>query len=119
LVQKERFKDASLVPNNENRNTTIQTTIVRSKHSSTQLKRLFLQNPAKRRIARKNDDEKDPGVIPESTLPPVVSDPTILSNGWNVPQSGDNAVEYPFRIARTGNKPNNAVGFLPVYSEYR
>ena len=27
--------------------------------------------------------------------------------------------ELPFGIKRTGNKPNNAVGFLPVYSSVR
>lgn len=27
--------------------------------------------------------------------------------------------ELPFRIQRTGNKPNDAIGFLPVYSSTR
>jgi len=59
-------------------------------------------------------------MIPESTVPPLIKDPKFLSNGWNVPVSTDGETrEYPFRVARTKNKPNNAVGFLPVYTEYR
>jgi len=27
--------------------------------------------------------------------------------------------EYPFSVERTGNKPNDAAGFLPVYSKFR
>lgn len=100
-------------------------TATRGKHSSTQIKRLFKQNPAKRRIALKQqlqqtDAIEDIDVIPESTIPPLVSDPSILSNGWNVPVSVDSSDnEIPFRVSRTKNKPNNAVGFLPVYSEFR
>lgn len=100
---------------------------LRSKHSSTQIKRLFKQNPAKRRIAQKkalenSDENYTGGVIPESTVEPLIKDTKILSNGWNVPVNtgdGEKAKEYPFRVARTNNKPNNAVGFLPVYSEFR
>lgn len=102
----------------------------RSKHSSTQIKRIFKKNPAKRRIAavRKQYDESigHEGVIPEPTIPPLVTDPKILPNGWNVPVAVDGdghgegrAEDHPFQVARTRNKPNNAVGFLPVYSEYR
>jgi len=27
--------------------------------------------------------------------------------------------EYPFKVERTRNKPNDAIGFLPVYSKVR
>lgn len=48
----------------------------------------------------------------------------MLHNGWSNPPSSDNldVVEkrdkLPFGIKRTGNKPNDAVGFLPVYSKF-
>eukprot|EP00555_Chaetoceros_dichaeta_P014844 CAMPEP_0198250904 /NCGR_PEP_ID=MMETSP1447-20131203/1916_1 /TAXON_ID=420782 /ORGANISM="Chaetoceros dichaeta, Strain CCMP1751" /LENGTH=135 /DNA_ID=CAMNT_0043935811 /DNA_START=441 /DNA_END=848 /DNA_ORIENTATION=+ len=48
----------------------------------------------------------------------------ILHNGWSNPPSSDNLDvlekrnELPFGIKRTGNKPNDAVGFLPVYSKF-
>lgn len=117
----------SLLPNHGNDYNAITT---RSRHSSTQIKRLFKKNPAKRRIALKQQtglgSTVDPGVIPESSIPPTISErPKILSNGWNVPASVesdgkyDEGNELPFRVARTKNKPNNAVGFLPVYSEHR
>lgn len=50
--------------------------------------------------------------------------PTILPNGWSEPPSSENVEvaekrdELPFGIKRTGNKPNGAVGFLPVYSKF-
>jgi len=102
----------------------------RSKHSSTQIKRLFKNNPARRRIALKNINNNpeisndDDGIIPEANIPTVISDPKIFPNGWNPPLGGgggDNVQipNYPFEIARTKNKPNNSVGFLPVYSEFR
>eukprot|EP00531_Pseudo-nitzschia_arenysensis_P008325 CAMPEP_0116127458 /NCGR_PEP_ID=MMETSP0329-20121206/6850_1 /TAXON_ID=697910 /ORGANISM="Pseudo-nitzschia arenysensis, Strain B593" /LENGTH=231 /DNA_ID=CAMNT_0003621557 /DNA_START=26 /DNA_END=721 /DNA_ORIENTATION=- len=100
-------------------------TTIRSKHSSTQIKRLFKQNPAKRRIALKQEQPVDEGVIPESTMQPLGTPPKFLSNGWSAPLtgSGDEAAtateNYPFQVARTKNKPNNALGFLPVYSEHR
>ena len=97
----------------------------RSKHSSTQIKRLFKNNPARRRIAKKQDGSEGQRdreremmlTIPESTIQPVHSDPKILTNGWNAPVGGSS--DHPFQVGRTKNKPNNAVGFLPVYSEYR
>mmetsp|Transcript_21016 Transcript_21016/g.49605 ORF Transcript_21016/g.49605 Transcript_21016/m.49605 type:complete len:242 (+) Transcript_21016:230-955(+) len=115
---------------NTNTNTNHNYITTRSKHSSTQIKRLFKQNPAKRRIALREKRERvesvdidvddDNGVIPEPTLSPIVSEPKILKNGWNLPLPDDAELpEYPFRIARTKNKPNDAVGFLPVYSEFR
>lgn len=100
-------------------------TTTRSKHSSTQIKRLFKQNPAKRRIALREKRESpstpelDTGIIPEPTLSPIVAEPKIFKNGWNPPLETAQLPEYPFRIARTKDKPNDAVGFLPVYSEFR
>mmetsp|Transcript_3934 Transcript_3934/g.10311 ORF Transcript_3934/g.10311 Transcript_3934/m.10311 type:complete len:259 (+) Transcript_3934:106-882(+) len=97
----------------------------RSKHSSTQIKRFFKKNPAKRRIAAREEKDsedissEDSGIIPKSTIKPSVIDAKILNNGWNVPVDDGQSQELPFRIARTKNKPNNAVGFLPVYAEYR
>mmetsp|Transcript_11877 Transcript_11877/g.24521 ORF Transcript_11877/g.24521 Transcript_11877/m.24521 type:complete len:224 (+) Transcript_11877:46-717(+) len=97
------------------------TITIRPKHSSTQIKRLFKQNPAKRRIALKQQQAVDEGVIPESTMQPLGLDPKFLSNGWNAPVEGESVTTegYPFQVARTKNKPNNALGFLPVYSEHR
>ena len=97
----------------------ITTTAIRSKHSSTQIKRLFKQNPAKRRIALKQQSTTDEGVIPESTIQPLDADPKFLSNGWSAPIEDAATENYPFQVARTKNKPNNALGFLPVYSEHR
>jgi hypothetical protein len=49
--------------------------------------------------------------------------PTILPNGWSAPPVEEDLLkkrnELPFRIQRTGNKPNNAIGFLPIYSSVR
>ena len=97
---------------------------IRSKHSSRQIKRLFKQNPAKRRIALKQqkDNPQESGIIPESMIEPSILNPKILSNGWNVPVEDNDPKtleNYPFQVSRTKNKPNNAVGFLPVYSEHR
>jgi hypothetical protein len=110
---------------NHNYNHNYNSIAKRSKHSSTQIKRLFKNNPARRRIAKKQDGSEGQRdreremmlTIPESTIQPVHSDPKILANGWNAPV-GDSS-DHPFQVGRTKNKPNNAVGFLPVYSEYR
>jgi hypothetical protein len=60
---------------------------------------------------------------PASLDPPkyeAILEPKFLTNGWSAPPAGDVQVpEYPFKVARTKNKPNEAVGFLPVYSEFR
>jgi hypothetical protein len=98
----------------------------RYKHSSRQIKRLFKNNPVRRRIDQKNRDgavENDIN-IPPAQFAPVLLDnlPKILPNGWNPPPSEDiqkTLPIYPFQVSRTKNKPNNAVGFLPVYSEFR
>ncbi|CAJ1898379.1 unnamed protein product [Cylindrotheca closterium] len=95
-----------------------QSTGFRDKHSSRQVKRLFKKNPAARRI-----ENKMGGKVIES--PPEVTyqailEPKMLPNGWNPPPpEGIEIPEYPFKISRTKNKPNDAVGFLPVYSEFR
>ena len=96
----------------------------RSKHSSTQIKRLFKKNPARRRIALRDsqNNPEDEDIIPEGRIQPIISEPKIFLNGWNAPLEGGGDVQipdYPFQIARTKNKPNNAVGFLPVYAEFR
>ena len=107
---------------------------IRSKHSSTQIKRLFKKNPARRRILQKelllnNNNNSSEGeeattavqnqnIIPQSQIQPVILEPNILSNGWNA-QTNVEISHYPFQVARTKNKPNDAVGFLPVYSEFR
>jgi hypothetical protein len=103
---------------------------IRSKHSSTQIKRLFKKNPARRRILQKglllNNNNSSEGeaagqnqnIIPQSQIQPIILEPNILSNGWN-PQANVEIPHYPFQVARTKNKPNDSVGFLPVYSEFR
>jgi hypothetical protein len=94
---------------------------------------LFKKNPAIRRIAKKSqvidDDGNDVGAgsstIPESQYPPVIDRPQFLPNGWSPlltetnPEISAAVAQYPFRVKRTGNKPQNSVGFLPVYSEFR
>jgi hypothetical protein len=100
---------------------------------------LFKKNPAKRRVALKqtspDDDDKDMSLdasssdatIPETQYPPIIHSPKFLPNGWcPLPEINDDnkslsttISSYPFRVTRTANKPQDSVGFLPVYSEYR
>lgn len=118
---------------------------VRYKHSSRQIKRLFKNNPARLRVEARmgivrNDNQKKQAPLlnseeegenqsssslsSERKYPPILK-PHFLPNGWcPLPNSdGDgNAISipsYPFTVSRTKNKPNDAVGFLPVYSEFR
>ena len=106
--------------------TQITTVAIRGKHSKTQIKRIFKNNPAFLRVASRNN------ALPKKLVsqpPPVTYEaffnPTILPNGWSATPSADDEEvlkkrsELPFGIKRTGNKPNNAVGFLPVYSSVR
>lgn len=92
---------------------------IRWKHSSTQIKRLFKRNPARFRVAKRE------GWIPEpEPLSPPKFDailvPNMLPNGWSAPPSPDIVIpKYPFQVSRTKNKPHDAVGFLPVYAEFR
>mmetsp|Transcript_127247 Transcript_127247/g.189677 ORF Transcript_127247/g.189677 Transcript_127247/m.189677 type:complete len:184 (+) Transcript_127247:168-719(+) len=93
--------------------------LIRQKHSARQVKRIFKRNPARRRIEIRD------GLRPEAELPagpsfPAVLEPEFLPNGWCPPPPEDVEIpSYPFKVARTKNKPNDAVGFLPVYSEFR
>eukprot|EP00550_Attheya_septentrionalis_P003051 CAMPEP_0198281492 /NCGR_PEP_ID=MMETSP1449-20131203/1413_1 /TAXON_ID=420275 /ORGANISM="Attheya septentrionalis, Strain CCMP2084" /LENGTH=211 /DNA_ID=CAMNT_0043977277 /DNA_START=45 /DNA_END=680 /DNA_ORIENTATION=+ len=98
---------------------------VRWKHSATQIKRLFKKNPARVRIEKAKlglDSRRFPSpsqTAVERTYPQLF-EPKLLVNGWSAPPPGDFCrPSYPFGIARTGNKPNNAAGFLPIYSDFR
>eukprot|EP00525_Craspedostauros_australis_P011412 CAMPEP_0198108234 /NCGR_PEP_ID=MMETSP1442-20131203/297_1 /TAXON_ID= /ORGANISM="Craspedostauros australis, Strain CCMP3328" /LENGTH=229 /DNA_ID=CAMNT_0043763463 /DNA_START=71 /DNA_END=760 /DNA_ORIENTATION=+ len=91
----------------------------RWKHSKRQINRLFRKNPARLRVARRMDLLPKPEPIPERRYPAIM-EANILTNGWSAPPGPDVEVPaYPFLVARTKNKPNNAAGFLPVYSEFR
>jgi hypothetical protein len=94
----------------------------RSKHSATQVKRLFKNNPARLRLLKKEGKlPNEPRNIPEHPTFPPVFQPTFLGNGWSAPPNPSEVQipEYPFRVTRTGNKPFGAVGFLPVYRDVR
>lgn len=96
--------------------------IVRSKHSATQVKRLFKNNPARLRLAKKQGlSPNAPQNIPENTTYAPIFQPTFLGNGWSAPPNPSEVQipDYPFRVIRTGNKPFGAVGFLPVYRDVR
>jgi len=101
----------------------------RGKHSKRQVNRLFQNKPMRRRLMMRDQPNKEPEdtSIPEPKYPPVFDPPGgILRNGWSAPPSSlpeeENDFvmpEYPFSIQRTKNKPNGAVGFLPIYSDFR
>lgn len=96
--------------------------IVRSKHSATQVKRLFKNNPARLRLAKKQGlSQGTPQNIPENTTYAPIFQPTFLGNGWSAPPNPSEVQipDYPFRVIRTGNKPFGALGFLPVYRDVR
>lgn len=102
-----------------------QATSIRSKHSATQVKRLFKNNPARLRILKKQEGgaptsaDTSTSSIPDRVYPQIFQ-PTFLSNGWSAPPPPEVQIpDYPFSITRTANKPNNAVGFLPVYRDVR
>ncbi|KAL7543725.1 hypothetical protein ACHAXR_013007 [Thalassiosira sp. AJA248-18] len=91
----------------------------RSKHSATQAKRLFKNNPARLRILKKSGMVPAKAQIPDLVYEPIFQ-PKFLSNGWSAPPPPEVEVpEYPFRVTRTGGKPFGAVGFLPVYRDVR
>mmetsp|Transcript_20283 Transcript_20283/g.29003 ORF Transcript_20283/g.29003 Transcript_20283/m.29003 type:complete len:221 (-) Transcript_20283:2-664(-) len=106
---------------------TSSTTTIRSKHSATQVKRLFKNNPARLRILKKQEGDAastPAGASSTTTIPervyPQIFQPTFLSNGWSAPPPPEVQIpKYPFSITRTAGKPNNAVGFLPVYRDVR
>lgn len=98
--------------------TTTTTVTYRSKHSATQVKRLFL-NPKRLRILTKEGWTPKEPTIPQITYKPIFT-PTFLSNGWSAPPGPEVHIpEYPFRVQRTGRKPFGSVGFLPVYRDVR
>lgn len=95
----------------------------RWKHSNRQVKRLFKQHPARVRV---NGRRSPPTPPPEPKFQPVMTDIKMLPNGWIPPPPAELAEDIqklredlPFSISRTRNKPNNAIGFLPVYSDIR
>jgi hypothetical protein len=98
----------------------------RSKHSATQVNRLFKKNPARLRLLKKEggitpSEQKQLAMqqIPDPTYP-TIHKPTFLANGWSAPPPPEVQIpEYPFKVVRTGNKPFGAVGFLPVYRDVR
>ena len=54
--------------------------------------------------------------LPERQFPRVHSF-EYWPNTWTEPPP--ERPEYPFAVQRTKNKPNDAIGFLPVYNKYR
>jgi len=99
---------------------------VRCNHSKRQLKRLFQNHPAsKRNQIRAGTQPKYE--LPEPPVhPPIFIPKVVLPNGWSQPPSTDSDSNVlrqrdalPFGIERTKNKPNGAIGFLPVYSNVR
>jgi hypothetical protein len=97
----------------------------RSKHSNRQVKRLFKQNPAFHRVSKRNDTQPKKLLTPPPpvTIDQIFDPPVILPNGWSQPPTDEDVLkkreEIPFGVKRTGNKPNGAIGFLPVYSDFR
>lgn len=109
-------------------------TIIRSKHSNRQIKKLFQQNPAFKRVSSRNQTipKKITSPPPSITIEPFYKPNLILPNGWSQPppspslesSSFSTTIEekrnqLPFGIKRTTNKPNNAIGFLPIYSNFK
>jgi hypothetical protein len=94
--------------------------VTRCKHSNTQLNRLFKKHPARQRVWERLGKLPKIEPPPTPTYPAIVEVKQILSNGWIPPPPSDLTVPtYPFAVTRTKNKPNDAAGFLPVYSHIR
>lgn len=89
---------------------------VRSKHSNTQIKRLFKYNPARIRINKKKGIAPRYEELPQRQFKKVHSF-VYLPNTWTEPPG--ERPDYPFTVTRTKNKPFDAIGFLPVYTKYR
>jgi hypothetical protein len=90
----------------------------RWKHSSTQVDRLFKKNPVRARVeARMGLDRTQKPLQPRQF--PSIFDVKFLPNGWSATPAASDVPEYPFRISRTSNKPNDGTGFLPVYAKFR
>lgn len=95
-------------------------TQVRWKHSSTQVKRLFKNHPARARVeSRMGVNHSPPQALEPPTYSPLSEEIKILYNGWSQPIENVEIPDYPFQVRRTKNKPNDAVGFLPVYAKFR
>ena len=119
LMSVENTNNVMMNYNNSNNNNLQQ---CRLKHSNRQLKRLFKHHPGRLRNSRKSP----PSPPPEPKFEPVMTDVKMLPNGWIPPPPAEFAEDIeklrevlPFSISRTRNKPNNAIGFLPVYSDIR
>jgi hypothetical protein len=92
---------------------------LRWKHSQTQIKRIFLQHPARQRVEERLGVDRTPAPLDPPKFGAVFQ-PVMLPNGWSAPPGPDVTIpEYPFQIKRTKNKPNDAAGFLPVYTKFR
>jgi hypothetical protein len=88
-------------------------------HSARQVKRIFYKNPTLDRMhERMGIEPAPPFPLPQRQFPSLF-EVNLLPNGWSAPPIGKEIPEYPFRIARTNDKPNNGIGFLPVYSKFR
>lgn len=102
---------------------------VREKHSRRHVKRMQT-HPAKLRVEQRlspeegsTADSSTPVELPPPRFPPIFT-PELLPNGWSKPPAEDSAEttalrQYPFFVARTSNKPNDAAGFLPIYTHHR
>ena len=94
----------------------------RLKHSKTQVNRLFKKNPANIRVSSREDSLRRYS-NPDDPQFGAIFSPIVLPNGWSAPPTDPETLEkrdaLPFTISRTGNKPNGAIGFLPVYSRVR
>jgi hypothetical protein len=91
----------------------------RTKHSSTQVKRLFNRHPARIRVEERMGIDRTPVLPPPPKFAPIF-EPDVFPNGWSAPPAPDVTLpDYPFQVLRTRNKPNDSVGFLPVYTKYR
>jgi hypothetical protein len=109
----------------DSNSTTIGRSCCRYKHSERQINRLFRKHPARARVDARLGIERQKAT-PESiekakpTYEAVYHEAKILPNGWSKPPPDDfQRPQYPFSLARTKNKPNNAVGYLPVYAKFR
>ena len=94
------------------------TTTQRWKHSLTQIKRMK-NHPARLRVEKRMGIDRTPDPLPPPQYK-AIFEPEMLPNGWSAPPGPDVEIpDYPFQVSRTKNKPNGAIGFLPVYSKYR
>jgi len=92
----------------------------RHKHSKTAIRRIFKRGPtAEARYNEKYGITPKQRPIPQRKYPQVF-EPGFLHNGWSAPPGEGFVIpNYPFKLERTKNKPNDTPGFLPVYSDVR